>query len=396
MTIASFADLIAPMTPETFYAEYHGKKPVHITGWPGKFDSVLTWDGLSGLLNQNNIWTRHALAMVMDTRPLQPPEYCYPGKDRDGRDNMLVDFGKVSAWLRRGASLVLNDIDTLTPGLKAISSVLETELNAKAQGNLYCSWKAHQGFGSHFDTHDVYAVHVAGKKTWHIYQRHFQDPIAHPVFKSLSDEFHEKNKGPLSLEAPLEPGDLLYIPRGWYHHALATSQATFHIAFGMTTVIGLDLLAMVFERAVHDPLFRATVPSPKHGAGRAFADHLAELGNRLATYPRESDLVAQFEKHMERFRYPRWTLTLPDDAVQRRFRKSATNVSVFQRDNRWWIGSAKKGAPIPPGLDTAVQWIVDQQAFAETDFSAAFPDLAPAAREKLLGDMTNMGVIKPE
>src|SRR5690606_26155707 len=136
---------------------------------------------------------------------------------------LMPDPAKVKAWLRRGASMVCNDIDQLTPELRAVASPLETSLNAKGQANLYCSWKAHPAVRTHFDTHEVFAVHVAGRKTWKLYGRSIDDPIAHPYFKSLPQEYHNTHRGPLTQEVTLEPGDLLYLPRGWYHDALATS-----------------------------------------------------------------------------------------------------------------------------------------------------------------------------
>ncbi|MBI1208821.1 MAG: hypothetical protein GC191_16240 [Azospirillum sp.] len=392
--ITEFAEILAPMTPAAFFADHHRKAPLHIPGTPEKFASVLSWDGLSALLSQTGLWSSRSLEMVMDTRRLEPAEYCRPGRDRDNRDSMLAEFDLVSAWLRRGASLVCNDIDSLTPGLKAIGAALEQAIGGKAQGNLYCSWQAHQAFGSHFDTHDVFAVHLAGEKTWRIYQRHFEDPIAHPVFKTLGDDFHEAHKGPVSLEVTLKPGDLLYIPRGWYHDALATSQATFHVAFGVTSVIGLDLLAMLFERAVHDPMFRASLPRLDADDGRAVDRHVAGLGDRLAGFAREPNLIGQFKTFMDGFHYQRAAIRLPDDAVVERYRLKASGVGVSRRDGTWHIGTPRKGAPIPPGLEDQVRWMLDHPAFEGRDYEAAFPLVSAAQRRRLIDDMIGMRVIE--
>ena len=110
---------------------------------------------------------------------------------------MRPDPAKVRDYLKKGATLVANDIDHLSAGLTAFSRTMERALGAKVQGNLYCSSKRRQGFAAHFDTHDVYAVHVEGTKTWHIYEGRATDPIAHPMFKTLGREHHEKAKGKL-------------------------------------------------------------------------------------------------------------------------------------------------------------------------------------------------------
>ena len=109
---------------------------------------------------------------------------------------------------------------------------------------------AAQGFGAHFDTHDVYAVHVEGTKTWHIYEGRADDPIAHPMFKTLGREHHEKAKGAKLMDVHMEPGDLLYLPRGQYHDALADEGGTMHIAFGITYPIGMDVMTFLFDRSL--------------------------------------------------------------------------------------------------------------------------------------------------
>lgn len=42
--IDSFERLLDPITPETFFAEVHHKKALHIAGRPDKFASVMSWD----------------------------------------------------------------------------------------------------------------------------------------------------------------------------------------------------------------------------------------------------------------------------------------------------------------------------------------------------------------
>jgi hypothetical protein len=38
----------------------------------------------------------------------------------------------------------------------------------------------------------VFAVHVEGTKTWHVYEGRAADPIAHPMFRSYGQEHHDK------------------------------------------------------------------------------------------------------------------------------------------------------------------------------------------------------------
>lgn len=138
--IESFADLIAPMDEDTFFAEFHDKKPLHIqAASPDKLDDVMTWDTLTAILNMTAIWSPHSLKLVMDTKNVPTDQYCRPAIDRNGQQSMQPDADKVKSWLRRGASIVANDIDTLTPGLISAANAVEARLGGKVQSNLYCS-----------------------------------------------------------------------------------------------------------------------------------------------------------------------------------------------------------------------------------------------------------------
>ena len=66
--IASLADILYPLTPEEFFRDYHGKKPVHIPGTPDKLASVMDWPTLSSLLGQSGLWSGKSLQLVLDTR----------------------------------------------------------------------------------------------------------------------------------------------------------------------------------------------------------------------------------------------------------------------------------------------------------------------------------------
>ena len=98
-----------------------------------------------------------------------------------------------------------------------------------------------------------------GEKTWMVFEGRADSPIAHPTFKGLPQEHHETAKGALWKEVRLRPGDLLYLPRGQYHYALADDGPCAHIAFGATYPIGIDVVSYLFERLVTEPLCRGNL-----------------------------------------------------------------------------------------------------------------------------------------
>ena len=228
----TFADLLAPMTPDRFFADYHDRKVLHISGAADKFAAVMSWAKLNALLDMTGVWSNHSFAMALDGVMVPPRDYCQPAIDRAiGASVMQPAAELVTALVQRGASLVLNDIDTLNPGLAAVARAIEATLECRSQANLYCSSRSHPAFATHFDNHDVFALHVEGEKLWQIYEVRLDNPINHPTFQGQPVSFHDKAKGKVAAEILLKPGDLLYIPRGTYHDALAQTAGSVHVSF---------------------------------------------------------------------------------------------------------------------------------------------------------------------
>lgn len=388
----SFADVIHPVAESEFFEEFYDRKHLHVPGGEAKFSTVMSWDVLSDLLNMTAIWSSSSLQLVLDREVVPPRRYCHEAKNRDGGAVLQPDSERVMDLLRNGASLVANDIDTLTPELAGVASALENALNGKAQANLYCSWRERQAFASHFDTHDVYALHIAGEKVWRLYETRIDNPIAHPRFKTLGQEWHEQHKGAVAHEILMRPGDLLYIPRGLYHDALATSDGTIHIAFGVTYVTGMDALDMLWDMAVGEPAFRRNMPRSTEDSDTV-AEWLADLGHRLADFTQDREAVQAIRRHQAQFRYARGGIRLPVAPSSKQFRLNARDLTVEQRDGKWRLSGGKGSVPIPEGMEEPVSWIVSRSAFSEAELRDAFPSLVDPARRELIDALRGMKVI---
>jgi ribosomal protein L16 Arg81 hydroxylase len=390
----SFEDLLHPVGEQVFIADYYGKKLLHIEGGARKFENVMSWRILESILNQTVAWTSKSLMLVLDNDVVAEQAYCDPVTNRDGFDVLQPNAKKVMALLRRGASLVTNDIDSLSPVMSGVSAAMENRLAGKVQANLYCSWKQRQAFGAHFDTHDVFAIHVAGEKLWNIYETRMDDPIAHPKFKSYGQEWHDENRGAIAEQVLMRPGDLLYIPRGLYHDAMATSDGTIHIAFGLTHVIGLDVIEMLKATVVDDAEFRRNMPRPDQGEATVAA-WLGALGDRLGAMLHSPEATAGMIDFQRKFRYPRGGITLPVHPPGRRFRLATRGLSVERRDGNWLLLGKKGSVPIPPGQEKVVSWIVARPGFTEGQLAEVFPDNEPGGFGNLLDALCGMKVIAP-
>jgi ribosomal protein L16 Arg81 hydroxylase len=273
---------------------------------------------------------------------------------------------------------------------------MEQALGAKIQGNLYCSSKRRQGFAAHFDTHDVYAVHVEGTKTWHIYEGLAADPIAHPMFKTLSREHHEKAKGKLLMDVVMEPGDLLYLPRGQYHDAIADEGGAVHIAFGATYPIGMDVMSMLFDQVLAEPVFRANLPRPGKGG---LEERLARLADRIGAVLARPETAAAIAAFQKGFAYPRHSYDLPgllETPAEKAYKVTAGNIRLVEQGGRY--GLVKEGSrnavEVPAEISDMVDWVLKRQQFSRNDLAKAFPNHPAKALDKLLTDLGNMRLVE--
>ncbi|MCO6415370.1 cupin domain-containing protein [Siccirubricoccus sp. KC 17139] len=389
----SLDDLLAPMSPAQFFAEYHDRQPLHVKGGAAKFASVLSWRQINRLLDMTHIWSSHSLQLVLDGNKVPPEQYCGRATSRDNEQLWQPEAAKVRDWVGRGASLVLNDVDSLTPGLAAISAALEGAGLGKAQANVYVSWQSHKAFPAHFDTHDVWAVQVEGEKTWNIWEGRADWPIPHPAFRAMGQAQHEQAKGRLREKVTLRAGDLLYLPRGWYHDALAEAPASVHIAYGVHAVHGIDLMNILLDRAVRDVEFRKPLPRQDGSAAARFAltARAGQLGQRLAEFCREPQVMAVLEQFVAGYRYQRGGndllaargLAAPaaaaEDAAAAVFRVLAGGAKPVRRGADWVLKTAAGVVPLSPPEAEAAGWILGRPDVAEGELRAAHPAVDAAA-----------------
>ncbi len=395
--IETFADLIAPFDEETFFRDYHKKQYLHIPAPdPDKLSDVMSWDKLSDILNMSGVWSSNTLKLFLDTEPVPVQRYCRPIEDRDKRMSQQPISELVKDWLRQGASLVCNGVDSLQPGIRSAANALERRLGGRMQSNLYCSWAQRKAFPPHFDTHEVFALHVEGEKVWRIFEGRVENPTAGPRFQQMPQEEKDALRGEQIDEITMRPGDLLYIPRGLFHDALASSDGCVHLSFGITHVLGGDILTVLFEQALADAAFRTDRPLPDEGEA-AFEAWLEDLMDRVVTLGRTRGFKDAVSAMKPADTIHRGGYDLPGEIIGtssgEKYGLAAPNVSVTARDGQPVLRFGNKGVPVPPGMAEPLRWIVKRQVFYTSDFDAAFPDMPEEARGQLVTDLLSMQVL---
>lgn len=414
VSMITLESLLHPVTPERFFAEHHDRAPLHVQGPPDKFAQVLDWAGINRLLAMTHVWSEASLRLVMDSVPVPPAQYSVRATSRDNAPVLQPVADKVQEWVRRGASVVMNDVDSLTPGLAAVSAALEGAGLGKAQANVYISFQSHKAFHSHYDTHDVWAVQVEGEKTWNIWEGRAEWPIPHPVFRGQSQEQHDRAKGALRAQVTLRKGDVLYLPRGWYHDALAEAPHSVHIAYGVHAPIGMDLLNILSERAIYDAEFRKPLPRQDGSAAAryALAQRAALLGARLADLARDPKVIEVLEGFVRDYRFQRGGYDLlaargeaaespaaaaaPPPAVAPAAPPNGAAFRVagearpVRRGSEFGLKTPAGVIAMSYGEVEATAWILARPAVTEAELRAAYPAIdAPA----LIGRLQEAGVL---
>ena len=393
--LATFADVLHPFPEDRFFDEVHDKRPLHIRAeTASKFATVMSWPILNRILNMTAIWSPESLQLVLDRETIPAEAYCREAVDRTNTETLRPDAEKVKLFLRRGASLIANDIDTLTPQLAAAADIFERTLGGKVQSNLYYSSRQRQAFDTHFDTHEVFALHIEGEKKWRIYEGRVDRPIAHPAYRRLDKAYHDAHKGPVKMDATMRPGDLLYIPRGYYHDALASSPGTIHISFGVTHVIGYDLLNILLAHAVADPAFRTNFPLSRTGEA-ASRRYMAELVKHVARLAGSDPVLADMQRFRHEYGYPRGGIDLPADAEPSAYQVTGQDLRLVERNGQHMIENQAGALVIPATFVPIVEWILAQHRFEAADLARAFPHSTTEQTHQILANMAKTGVIQP-
>lgn len=376
----TLADLIHPVTPDRFKAEVEGRTPLHIPS-EGKAGEVrrtlLSWDTFNGLLAQSSIWTHSTLQLVHSGKQLPAETYCSEVQTMSGAV-VRPSPARVQVMMAMGATVVANDVGALTPYLRAVCAALRETWAASVAANVYCSFKGVQGFGPHYDTHDVFAVQTEGEKVWRLYRNREPDPVDYPGEGEEVRRYLASACGPLMQEVRMKPGDVLYLPRGWYHDALAVDGPSLHVTLSVTPLYGRILFRLLEAAAMQDPAFRAWLPPATQDGGQPLMAQLADLGQRLATLAASPAFTREIAMTQQRLMERRSDYRLPERISLTRYSPTGLMPPVVR-------GPAS----------VAMDWAMTQPRFVLEDMIAQFDFVPEADIRAAVETAVKSGALKP-
>lgn len=220
-------------------ADLVGEKP-KIAKFDFAGEALFDWPDLNHALDTQRLeWPR--LRVVSKGETVPEADYTVEVARRIGGSYRTVVPAKLNAVLSAGATLVIDGINQLHPAVDRVASELSGLFRAPVLVNLYASWGDVEGFDLHWDDHEVLVLQVSGSKAWQIHE-----PTRDwPLWFDVADA--PRPTGSPFLEHTLEPGDLLYVPHGWWHMAVASQSPSLHLTFGVTRPTGIDYLNWVVD-----------------------------------------------------------------------------------------------------------------------------------------------------
>ena len=242
--------------PKAFVAEHWSQRPLLDRGAPQRFSALLDEAEVEEMVGSRGL-RLPAFRMVRQGTLIATDLYTKRAPLGQGEVGDLLDQGGVVRLFEEGATLILRGLERYHPTITTFCAGLAADLGHPVRANSYVTPANAQGHAIHYDLHDVFVLQCSGRKHWTVYGRHVVDPLpgdgVEPFVRS-------EDLGVTVLDDVLEPGDTLYIPRGWPHVASTTGEASIHLTLGVDVLTWLDVLAAVLERARGCSELRAAVP----------------------------------------------------------------------------------------------------------------------------------------
>lgn len=374
-----FNSVVAPLGAEAFLRDYWLKQFVHIQGTAGRFTPLLRWEELNAILEQHRL-TPPRLKLYKDGQPLDPSLYLTPAMFGVPR----LDAGRLAVALAQGASLILDDAQELTPQVRDLMGAFQDALSTDAFANLYAGWHSQNAFTRHWDPQEAMVLQLAGRKTWRVWRPTRLHPLQN------DSETAPAPTVPPVWEGVLNDGDVLYIPRGWWHEAFPLNEPSLHLTVSLTPPTALDYLGWVMSRLRSHAELRASLPPPGPWQTEMTGKIASLIGEALRAAP-----LAEFQRQWEANIRPDPHIHLPAAPYEQLAPLSETSLvrlaalhrlSLSPLGENFEFAAAGRLWTVPKSLQPALAKLHNNREFTVAELASALPD--PAAKSDLLKSLT--------
>ncbi len=229
---------------------------------PLPFDDLFGQDAVDDLVSVHGL--RTPFVRVARAGSTLPDRDFTGGGGVGAAINDQVSDDRLLRLFADGATLVLQGLHRTHPPVLRFAQRLAAELGHPVQVNAYVTPPQNQGFSDHYDVHDVFVLQIHGSKRWVVHDPVHPAPLRDQPWTDRRAEVEAAAQEPARIDAVLEPGDCLYLPRGYLHAATALGQVSTHLTIGVHTwtrhMLASELLSAALSDLTDDPDLRASLP----------------------------------------------------------------------------------------------------------------------------------------
>ena len=372
-----------------FFSNHFGKKYIYKKKSINNSKNIMSLDILNEILSNRSYWNNKNFEMRLDKNIIKYSDFSSMHLEISGHI-LRPDVDMVQDWLSKGASIILNEIEKTNLSLMNLADELQNFTQGRCQGNLYFSMDSRQAFGPHCDEHDVFAIHFEGEKIWNIYENIEKNPINHPIFKFDSKE-RIRRAGKLIDQVTLKPGDLLYLPRGQYHDALASKNGAMHIAFGLTYFKPIDLITVIWEKFILNDFMRQDID--QNQSKHEFKNTLRKLSTEIENILNKEETNELAFNIMKNWSYNFKSYSLNKIISEGKKYKVSKTVKIEKIGKIAFLVSGKDKVEIPNIYLSITEYILTKEYITDDSIRLQFDKLNKKIIDDCIENLNNMKII---
>jgi ribosomal protein L16 Arg81 hydroxylase len=274
--------IFGEMAVTKFVADYLHRLPLALTASAQSVCRLGNWQALGEVLGSPD-------ANVLVVREGQPHYGARPA-NTDAAQHLSGE----------GYTIVVRHAERHHVGLGQLADAFARAFCGAVDIQMFATPPGAAGFSWHYDAEDVFIFQTAGEKEYYL-RKNTVNPW--PLEETLPQDMrYEREIMPL-MRVTLHPGDLLYIPCGYWHKADAANSAetAISLAIGVMSRTAMDVFDALRPRLLESILWRQRLPITGTFAAMspdelwaAYQELFAELASDVSSALQETKFIDEF------------------------------------------------------------------------------------------------------